>query len=220
MCRDASVGAVRRLRTPLVLALAALAACADGDDPTDPDLEGPGLDPDVPPVVAWTGWRPSPGLTWTWQLQGDVPTDRAVDAYDIDLFDPPDATFAALNGRGIRVICYLSAGSWEEWRDDAAAFPSAVRGRPLDGWPGERWLDIRSPRVVETRAADGIVCVHWYWPPSKPGGVEVILFHGNGCGQRVAGSELDADTVSQVEIGGLAQRLDAVDHLARVALRA
>ncbi len=44
----------------------------------------------------------------------------------------------------------------------------------------------RSPRVVETRAADGIVCVHWYWPPSKPGGVDVVLFHGNGCGQRIS----------------------------------
>jgi hypothetical protein len=41
------------------------------------------------------------------------------------------------------VICYLSAGSWEDWRPDAAAFPPEVIGNEYEGWPGERWLDIR-----------------------------------------------------------------------------
>jgi hypothetical protein len=36
----------------------------------------------------------------------------------------------------------MSAGSWERWRADHAAFPKKVLGRP-NGWPGERWLDIR-----------------------------------------------------------------------------
>jgi hypothetical protein len=39
------------------------------------------------------------------------------------------------------------AGSYEEWRTDAASFTASVLGTPLDGWPGERWLDIRSPVV-------------------------------------------------------------------------
>lgn len=154
MRRTHPAAAGRPVRRPVLMSLLALlSACAAEDGPTDPGADGPGLDPDVPPVVAWTGWRPPPGLTWRWQLQGDVPTDRDVDAYDIDLFDPPDATFTALEARGVRVICYLSAGSWEEWRADAGAFPAAVRGRPLDGWPGERWLDIRSARVVELMEA-------------------------------------------------------------------
>ncbi len=41
------------------------------------------------------------------------------------------------------MICYLSAGSWEDWRPDAGFYPPGVLGNPLDGWPGERWVDIR-----------------------------------------------------------------------------
>ncbi len=37
----------------------------------------------------------------------------------------------------------MSAGSWEDWRPDAAEFPPEVLGRDYSGWPGERWLDIR-----------------------------------------------------------------------------
>jgi hypothetical protein len=37
-------------------------------------------------------------------------------------------------------------GTWENWRPDAGEFPPSVRGRP-NGWPGERWLDIRQAVV-------------------------------------------------------------------------
>ena len=50
---------------------------------------------------------------------------------------------AALKAAGRRVICYVNAGAFEEWRPDAKRFPKAVLGKDLDGWPGERWLDIR-----------------------------------------------------------------------------
>jgi hypothetical protein len=63
--------------------------------------------------------------------------------YDIDLFDAPQATIDALHAAGRRVICYFSAGSWEEWRPDAGMFPDLLLGAPLEGWPGELWLDIR-----------------------------------------------------------------------------
>ena len=46
-------------------------------------------------------------------------------------------------------MCYFSAGSHEAWRADAAAFPAEVIGAPLDGWPGERWLDVRAGAVRE-----------------------------------------------------------------------
>jgi hypothetical protein len=42
----------------------------------------------------------------------------------------------------------MSAGSWEEWREDANAFPRRVIGNPLDGWPGEKYLDIRALDVI------------------------------------------------------------------------
>ena len=37
----------------------------------------------------------------------------------------------------------MSAGSVEPGRPDTGAFPAAILGQPLDGWPDERWLDIR-----------------------------------------------------------------------------
>lgn len=45
----------------------------------------------------------------------------------------------------------------------------------------------RAPRVVETRAADGLACRHWYWP-GAPGRARVAVFHGNAghLGDRVA----------------------------------
>lgn len=87
-------------------------------------------------------WQPSPGTTWQWQLQGTINTSYNVEMYDIDLFEAPQATIDLLHSQNRIVICYFSAGSYEEWRPDAEDFPAEVLGDPLDGWPGERWLDI------------------------------------------------------------------------------
>lgn len=88
-------------------------------------------------------WRPPPGTTWQWQLSGTLDTSFDVQMYDIDLFDAPGPTIAALRAAGRAVVCYLSAGSWEDWRHDAGDYPPALLGAELDGWPGERWVDIR-----------------------------------------------------------------------------
>jgi hypothetical protein len=90
-----------------------------------------------------------PTLTsWHLQLNGALKTpDRHV--YDIDLFDTPAETIADLKQQGRVVICYFSAGSFEDWRTDAESFPAEVKGLPLEGWVGESWLDVRDPRVLE-----------------------------------------------------------------------
>ena len=88
--------------------------------------------------------KPVADLRWQWQLS-ELPVDLSldVDVYDIDLFDNDASVIAALHAQGRKVICYLSAGSWEEWRPDADQFPAEVIGRNYAGWPGEKWLDIR-----------------------------------------------------------------------------
>ncbi|MBK9745420.1 MAG: endo alpha-1,4 polygalactosaminidase [Chloroflexi bacterium] len=88
-------------------------------------------------------WQPEPGVTWQWQLTGEIDTSYDVAMYDIDLFDAPQAVIDELHAAGRIVICYFSAGSHEDWRPDSGDFPAAVLGEPLDDWPGERWLDIR-----------------------------------------------------------------------------
>ncbi|WP_456382836.1 endo alpha-1,4 polygalactosaminidase [Hydrogenimonas sp.] len=105
--------------------------------------------------VDWPLWyRPDVNTTWQWQLSGRVNLSYDVELYDIDLFDSEISLIDALHDAGRRVVCYFSAGSFEAWREDAGNFPPEVLGRALEGWEGERWLDIRSPevrKIVERR---------------------------------------------------------------------
>jgi len=94
-------------------------------------------------------WRPRPGLTWQWQLSGRLDLSVPADVYDIDAVESSKSDVDALHAAGRRVICYVNAGAYEEWRPDAGRFPTGVLGRPLDGWPGERWLDVRRWDVLE-----------------------------------------------------------------------
>ena len=84
------------------------------------------------------------GNTWQWQLTGTIDTSFKVQVYDIDLYDTDAATVTALHQKGVKVICYVSVGSYEDWRPDAANFPKAVLGKDYPGWPGEKFLDIRA----------------------------------------------------------------------------
>jgi hypothetical protein len=88
--------------------------------------------------------RPLP-QTVRWQIQytGTLQTDLEVDVFNLDLFETPSETIAMLQNRGTFVMCYFSAGSYEDWRPDASSFPQQVLGKEMEGWPGERWLDIR-----------------------------------------------------------------------------
>ncbi len=89
-------------------------------------------------------WLPSPTTRpWQWQLQGRIDTGIAAPVYDVDGFETSAATVAALHRLGRRVICYLDVGSWESYRPDAGEFPRSVIGRRYEGFPDERWLDVR-----------------------------------------------------------------------------
>lgn len=89
-------------------------------------------------------WKPKPTTApWQWQLQGKIDTTVKAPVYEVDGFDVPKKTIAALHAKGRRVICYLDVGSWESYRPDAASFPESVKGKRYEGYPNERWLDIR-----------------------------------------------------------------------------
>jgi hypothetical protein len=89
-------------------------------------------------------WHPTIGLTWQWHIS-EPPVDTSVDAqvFDIDLFDNGSSVIDELHAMERKVICYISVGSWEDWRPDREQFPPEVLGRDYDGWPGEKWLDVR-----------------------------------------------------------------------------
>ncbi|NGO77067.1 endo alpha-1,4 polygalactosaminidase [Streptomyces sp. YC504] len=117
----------------LLFVLAVLTACS-----------APAPHPDPRPGERW---RPAQGTTWQWQLDGRLDFGVDVPVYDIDGFENDAATVRRLHDAGRKVICYLNAGAWESFRPDHRDFPAAVLGRP-NGWPGERWLDIRRVDVL------------------------------------------------------------------------
>ncbi|MBN2371962.1 MAG: endo alpha-1,4 polygalactosaminidase [Vicinamibacteria bacterium] len=121
----------------VIAAALAVVGCG-GADEDDEKVEL--LDPPSGPTPAW---RPGPGLSWQWQLTGEI--DSSVDAqvYNLDLFETDAATVVALHTAGRHVICYINVGAWEDWRPDRADFPAEIIGKSYDGWPGERWLDVR-----------------------------------------------------------------------------
>ena len=128
--------------------------------------------PRVPaPVACHHCWHPPLQSRWQYQLQG-LRKYRAIGGinlgisarpegatgkvrpvvWDIDLYvdqkvSGNDHTLSKVAVRAIHMlrghaICYVDAGTFENWRPDVARFPDSVLGRP-NGWPGERWLDIR-----------------------------------------------------------------------------
>ena len=94
------------------------------------------------PVAPAAHWQPALNTSWQIQYSGVLDTSLNVMLYDLDGFDTAAATVAALHANGQKAACYFSAGSWENWRPDAASYPASVLGA-ANGWPGEKWLDIR-----------------------------------------------------------------------------
>lgn len=160
--RSWAVGTLRHGRMAVLVALVAtttLTACAGAVDDGGSAPEPTGLAqtypapertharpaPDREPA-RW--WRPQPGTSWQWQLTGALDTSVDAAVFDVDGELTSAATVADLHRLGARAICYVDAGAWESYRPDADAFPPEVLGKPVEGWPEERWLDIRRTDVL------------------------------------------------------------------------
>ncbi|HVA02974.1 MAG TPA: endo alpha-1,4 polygalactosaminidase [Acidimicrobiales bacterium] len=117
----------------------------------------------VPVANAKTMWIPTQGLRWQYQLQGKLKTNLCVvprsgggcvrpNVYDVDLYAANGVTLntasvTAIHAIGAHAVCYVDAGTWENFRPDAGLYPASVMGLS-NGWPGERWLDIRATGVL------------------------------------------------------------------------
>jgi hypothetical protein len=117
----------------------------------------------VPVAGARSMWIPTQGLRWQYQLQGKLKTNLCVvpksggacvrpNVYDVDLYAPDGVTpntasVGAIHAIGAHAVCYVDAGTWENFRPDAGQYPASVKGLS-NGWPGERWLDIRATGVL------------------------------------------------------------------------
>jgi len=88
----------------------------------------------------------TPQMTFDWDLRSELPINSqyAAEVIDIDAFDNSAELVSELHSQGKKVIAYISVGSVENWRSDAANFPASVIGNNYDGWEGEKFLDIRN----------------------------------------------------------------------------
>ncbi|XP_076092015.1 uncharacterized protein LOC143063646 [Mytilus galloprovincialis] len=93
--------------------------------------------------AAW--WRPHQHMSWNDVIaEHNINTDVHGDMFVVDLYDVHTSIIEDLHRKGKKVICYFSAGTKEDWRNDAAKFPSDGLGVPNKDWPGETWVDIRN----------------------------------------------------------------------------
>lgn len=147
----------------VLAAVAVIVACRAGDSGVPVLADGAGTTETPTPVRMWfpilstsattTYTVPAVGATWFWQLTEIPSLDYAVDVYDLDmeyLEDEPQV-MQALKGRDVYVICYISAGAWEEYRKDAADFPEELKTKYLEEWD-EWYLDISQ---LDDFGADG-----------------------------------------------------------------
>ncbi|THC96938.1 hypothetical protein EYZ11_003599 [Aspergillus tanneri] len=116
----------------------------EGDDNETTPPTGGGGDDNTTTV----NWKPKVGTTWQIELLHPL-NNRSldVDVYDIDLFNNNKSTIDALHKDGRKVICYFSAGSYENWRPDKDDFRDSDLGKTLNGWENEKWLNLRSSNV-------------------------------------------------------------------------
>jgi len=91
-------------------------------------------------------YKPKIGDSFEWRL--DSIGINEVNQYtckiiDIDAFSATKELVDAFHARGIKVIAYISVGTFETYRPDGSLLPTEVVGNIYPAWPDERFLDIR-----------------------------------------------------------------------------
>jgi hypothetical protein len=151
------------LAATAALSAAAVGACGEGD--------AGGKTPPTATAAAKVK-RPPAHASWQWQLDGRLDTSVNARVYDIDGFAASKRTVQRLHRAGRYVVCYIDVGTWENWRPDRGRFPAAALGAD-NGWPGERWLDVRRRKalapVLSSRVA---MCAHKGFDAIEPDNVD------------------------------------------------
>jgi hypothetical protein len=124
------------------------------------------------PAGAGAWWHPPARPSFYWQLQGKLVQSVPAAVYDVDGFETTAAEVAGLHAAGKHVVCYVDVGTAENFRPDYSSFPKSVLGHS-NGWPGERWLDIRRTTTIEPiMAARFSMCAEKGFDAVEPDNIE------------------------------------------------
>ncbi|MGD9510344.1 MAG: endo alpha-1,4 polygalactosaminidase [Geminicoccaceae bacterium] len=93
---------------------------------------------------ARAAWKPSVRGPFDIQLTSPFQLTRKAAMVALGAVETSPTRLQDLQSRGVRTVCVINAGAWENWRPDSGAFDKRLVGAPLAGWPAERWLDIRA----------------------------------------------------------------------------
>lgn len=91
-------------------------------------------------------YKPQVGDSFEWRLDSisiSEVKDYHCKIIDIDAFSASKELVDAFHSQGIKVIAYVSVGTLENFRPDAALLPAEVIGNIYPAWPDERFLDLR-----------------------------------------------------------------------------
>jgi hypothetical protein len=177
-------------------------------------------------------WHPGPLRSWAYVIGENYPllippvvggTQTKVQVVDADLGDQgglgpsgaplPDPTIEssvrAIHAMGAHAICYVDAGTAENWRSDYAKFAPSELGRPLPGWQGERFIDVSD----------------WSTPvPARYDTIKTIMTNRVALCKKEGFDAVEADNVDTYAYGNLggfrlsmAQEIVYVEHLVSVA---
>ncbi len=120
------------------------------DQALEDQVEGVGADSqEVPAAEEKLGALLAPRQTFAYLINSSAmkAASPSAQVVFVDLFDSSASSIASRKAAGKKVICYFSAGSSENWRPDSRNIPAAAKGKGLDGWAGEKWLDYRASGV-------------------------------------------------------------------------
>lgn len=85
-------------------------------------------------------------LSFYIQLQGEL-KDCSASYCFFDLVSISENKIETLKKENKKVICYFSAGTYEDWREDKILFPKEALGKE-NGWSGERWINPKDITVI------------------------------------------------------------------------
>ncbi|SEG96785.1 hypothetical protein SAMN05444920_110102 [Nonomuraea solani] len=197
------------------------------------------------PVQAAAVWVPPVDSRWQYQLEGnpDFPETGGVNVgicevpqsggacvrptvFDIDLYAAEEvagdnatlntAAVQAIHARGAKAICYVDAGSIEEFRPDYQQFvdwhnehDGSLLGKPFSPeFPNERWANINNDKgqrdfLLEMMAARVDKCVQAGFD-----GVEFDVVHAHEAGEETTGWAISPATqlVYNRALAGMAHR--------------